>query len=303
MSHHAPAIVERRLWVLPALAGTALICALWQPYAPDAIDMLNRHGAPTLAHWLGTDHLGRDVLARLMAGMGRTFLALGIVAAMCVMLGLAVGLAAASTSGILRGALLRVAEFASVMPTLVVAIAIVSLLGFDAVTAGVALGLGAWGPYALLADGLARRALSEPYVQAARALGGTKSRLMFRHVLPAVLDTQLAYLGAKLGRIVIAYAALAFLGLGADSSRPDWGAMLFEYRLYMFDHPALMLWPGFAVVVTCAALRTALGQDRGARVPASSGDTAAALECADLHVHGAADNPVATGVETARRTG
>jgi peptide/nickel transport system permease protein len=302
MSHHAPAHVERRLWVLPALAGTAALCAVWQPYAPDAIDMLNRHGAPTLAHWLGTDHLGRDVAARLMAGMGRTFLALGIVAAMCVTLGLVVGLAAASATGIVRGFLLRLAEFASVMPTLIVAIAIVALLGFDAITAGIALGLGAWGPYALLADGLARRALAEPYVQAARALGGSKTRLMFRHVLPAVLDTQLAYLGAKLGRIVIAYAALAFLGLGADAGRPDWGAMLFEYRLFMFDQPSLMLWPGFAVVATCAALRAGLGRDLGAKVPASSGDTAAALECADLHVHGA-DNPVATGVETARRTG
>jgi peptide/nickel transport system permease protein len=301
MSHHAPGCVERQLWVVPALAATAGVFALWQPHAPDAIDLFNRHAGPSLSHWLGTDHLGRDVASRLMAGMGRTFLALGIVASMCVGLGLAVGMLAASSCGLARASLLRLAEFAGVLPSLVVAIVVVSLFGFDAVTAGIALGLGAWGPYALLADGLARRALSEPYVQAARALGGSRLRVLFKHVLPAILDTHLAYLGAKLGRVVIAYAALAFLGLGADASRPDWGAMLFEYRLFMFDRPALMLWPGFAIVVVCAGLRAGLGKDTGARVPASSGETQAALDCADLHGP-ALDAPVAARVETAPRT-
>lgn len=283
MSHHAPAAVARRLWLLPALAVVAGACAVWQPHAPDAIDMLARHTGPSAAHWLGTDHLGRDVAARLMAGMAHTFLAVAIVAAMCLGLGLAAGLAAAMAGGFVRASLLRLAEFAAVVPTLVVAIAIVSLAGFDTVTAGIALGLGAWGPYALLADGLARRALAEPYVLSARALGASRSRILRHHVLPAVLDTQLAYLGAKLGRVAIAYAALAFLGLGADASRPDWGAMLFEYRLYMFDRPALMLWPGFAIVLSCVLLRAALGKDTGGRVPASTFDTNAAVDCADLH--------------------
>lgn len=302
MSHHTPAAVERKIWLVPALALTAATCAIWQPYAPDAIDVFNRHAAPSLANWLGTDHLGRDVASRLMAGMGRTFLALGIVASMCVGLGLAVGLAAASATGLARAGLLRLAEFASVVPSLIVAVAIVALFGFDSVTAGIALGLGAWGPYALLADGLARRALAEPYVQAARALGAGRGRVLVRHVLPAILDTHLAYLGAKLGRVVIAYAALAFLGLGVDAGRPDWGAMLFEYRLFMFDHPGLMLWPGFAIVASCAALRAALGKDTGARVPANSGETQAALECADLHSP-VPDTPAVARVETLSRTG
>jgi peptide/nickel transport system permease protein len=302
MSHHAPAAVERNIWLVPALALSATACAIWQPYAPDAIDVYSRHAAPSLAHWLGTDQLGRDVLSRLMAGMGRTFLALGIVASMCVGLGLAVGLAAASASGFARAGLLRLAEFAAVVPSLIVAVAIAALFGFDSVTAGIALGLGAWGPYALLADGLARRALAEPYVQAARALGAGRVRILFRHVLPAILDTHLAYLGAKLGRVVIAYAALAFLGLGTDAGRPDWGAMLFEYRLFMFDHPGLMLWPGFAIVASCAALRAGLGKDTGARVPASSGETHAALTCADLHSP-SVDTHVVARVETPSRTG
>jgi peptide/nickel transport system permease protein len=90
------------------------------------------------------------------------------------------------------------------------------------------------------------------------------------HILPAIIDTQLAYLGAKVGRIVIAYSALAFLGLGADSSRPDWGAMLFEYRLMMFDQPSLMVWPGLAIVLLCVALREAIGWDKDGTARVSS---------------------------------
>lgn len=237
------------------LAGVAMLAAVWQPFAPDAVDLLARHAAPSLAHPLGTDQLGRDLLGRVWAGLPRTAGAVAIVATICLVLGLGVGLTASAVQGLARAALLRTAEFATALPALVVAIAVVAVLGLDVATAGLALGLCAWGPHALLAFGLAERCRAETYVGAATALGGTRAHIVFRHVLPAVLDAQLAYLGAKLGRFAIAYASLAFLGLGADVSRPDWGAMLYEYRYFMFDDPALMLWPGFALVALCAALR------------------------------------------------
>ena len=91
-------------------------------------------------------------------------------------------------------------------------------------------------------------------------------------------ETQLSYLGTKLGRVAIAYAALAFLGLGADTGRADWGAMMFEYRLFAFDRPLLLLAPGFALIALCVALRLAIGGDDGERVPATSGDVPAALD-------------------------
>jgi len=237
------------------LAAVATLAAVWQPYAPDAIDLLARHAPPSLAHPLGTDHLGRDLLGRIWAGLPRTAGAVAIVAAMCLVLGLGVGLAASAARGAARAALLRTAEFATALPALVVAIAVVAVFGLDVVTAGLALGLCAWGPHALLAFGLSERCRAEIYVGAATALGGDAVHVVRRHVLPAVLGAQLGYLGAKLGRFAIAYASLAFLGLGADVSRPDWGAMLYEYRLFMFDDPALMLWPGAALVALCAALR------------------------------------------------
>lgn len=278
MSHHLPSCVTRRLWLLPVIGGAALAAAVWQPHPPEAIALGLRHAAPSLAHPLGTDHLGRDLLSRLMLGGARTALVVALVSACWVAIGTLVGLAAAALRGPASAALLRVAEFVAVMPALLAAIVVTSIIGLGPVSAGLTLGLAGWGPFALLTYGLARRGLGEPYVLAARALGGSSPSLLRRHVWPAMWETQLSYLGTKLGRVAIAYAALAFLGLGADPGRADWGAMMFEYRLFALDHPMLMIWPGTALMALCVALRFAIGGDNGERVPATSGDLASAVE-------------------------
>lgn len=279
MSHHLPSCVTRRLWLLPVIGGAALAASVWQPHDPEAIALAMRHAPPSIRHLLGTDHLGRDLLSRVMLGGARTMLVVCLVAGIWIAIGTAVGLAAAAARrGMLVALLLRLAEFFAVLPSLLAAIVVTSLLGFGPVTTGLALGLAGWGPFALLSFGLARRGLGEPYVLAARALGGSDVGLLRRHVWPVMWETQLSYLGTKLGRVAIAYAALAFLGLGADAGRADWGAMMFEYRLFALDHPMLMVWPGTALILLCVCLRLAIGGDDGERVPATSGDLVSAVE-------------------------
>jgi len=278
MSHHLPATVTRHLWLVPVIAVCAAAAAAWQPHPPEAIDLGARHLGPSLSHVLGTDHLGRDLLSRLMIGGARTMLVVALVAGLWTILGTCVGLCAACSRGLAAAALLRMAEFFAVLPSLLAAIVVTSLFGFGPLTAGYVLGLTGWGPFALLSFGLARRGLGEPYVLAARALGGSTAALMRRHVWPVMWETQLSYLGTKLGRVAIAYAALAFLGLGADAGRADWGAMMFEYRLFALDHPWLLLWPGAALIALCVVLRLAIGGDNGARVPATRGDLASTIE-------------------------
>ncbi|MBM3521969.1 MAG: ABC transporter permease [Alphaproteobacteria bacterium] len=295
MSHHLPSCVTRRLWLLPAIGVAALAAAVWQPHSPEAIALGLRHAGPSLVHPLGTDHLGRDLLSRLMVGGARTALVVALVSASWVAIGTFMGLAAAALRGPFSAALLRVAEFFAVLPSLLAAIVVTSIIGLGPVSAGLALGLAGWGPFALLTYGLARRGLTEPYVLAARALGGSSPSLLRRHVWPAMWETQLSYLGTKLGRVAIAYAALAFLGLGADTARADWGAMMYEYRLFALDHPLLIIAPGTALMALCVALRVAIGGDNGERVPATSGDLASAVaravEVQDVkgysHAHGA----------------
>ncbi|MBX3578381.1 MAG: ABC transporter permease [Rhizobiaceae bacterium] len=237
-------------------AAFALLIAggVWQPYDPDAIDMTARHAPASFAHLLGTDNLGRDLASRLMAGGWRTALVILSVGVIAFVGGGTLGTAAAMLGGWREALILRAAEMFIVVPTLIVALTVAALFGLTPLSAGLALGLAGIGPYALLAHSLTRRTLGLQFVQAAEALGVERLRLMTRHVLPTTLPLIFSYAGSQAGLSVVAYASLSFIGLGADPSVPDWGSMLYEYRIFIFDHPGLMIWPGVAIATITALL-------------------------------------------------
>lgn len=246
--------MNRDAKVLLLVGFVLALSGLWQPHDPFAVDIASAHLGPSWTHPLGADHLGRDMLSRLMQGAGNTLVVLATVGAVSFVLGIAAGVSATVLGGMAETLLLRAAEFLVVMPSLVVALAVTALWGLSPVTAGIALGLAGAGPYALVAHGLAKRLLAMPFVRAAEALGAGPLRIAFVHVLPNSAAAMRTYLASDAGRNVVHYAALAFLGLGADVSSPDWGAMLFEYRLFIFDRPELMLLPGLAITLTALAL-------------------------------------------------
>ncbi|MSO53847.1 MAG: ABC transporter permease [Rhodospirillales bacterium] len=252
------------------LVGLAILLsagAIWQPFDPDAVDMAQRHASLSFGHPLGTDHLGRDVLSRVMVAGWRTAAVLMVVSAIGFIGGTALGCGAAIIGGRWEVALLRIAEIPIVLPSLVVAMAAAALFGLGPVSAGLALGLAGIGPYALLTHSLTLRVMAQPYILAARAMGVGGPALAGRHIFPNVAPTLMVHVGSNAGRTVVAYASLAFLGLGADTSRPDWGAMLFEYRIFMFDDPALMLWAGAPIAVCVTVLNAIFDPLRGIRAP------------------------------------
>ncbi len=163
------------LRILPGLLAVCVVFALaglWQPHDVDAIDLAQRHDAgPGWPHLLGTDHLGRDLLSRLMVGAWNTLIVLLVVTGVSVTLGVVVGTTAALAGGAIGAMLLRLADFVIIVPQLVLALFLTALFGLSPLTAGLALGLGGWGSYAILAHGLARRILAQPYYTAAVALG------------------------------------------------------------------------------------------------------------------------------------
>ncbi len=251
----------RRVVLVALLVAVAVLSALWQPWPPDQIDLETRHAAPSLAHLLGTDNIGRDMLARVMVGAWRTLAVLAIVSGVGFLGGTLVGVGAALLGGVGERLVLRAVEMFIVLPTLVWALVATALFGLSPVTAGLALGLAGVGPYALLANSLARQSLAKPFVLAARAMGVGTGGLLRRHILPDLSPVLLTHIGNSAGTTILSYAALAFLGLGADTSRPDWGAMLFEYRGFIFDNFALVLWPGVAIAITAAALNLTFDRD------------------------------------------
>lgn len=247
----------RRHYLLAALAALMLLGGFWQPHDPDAVDILSRYSGMTAAHPLGTDHLGRDLLSRIMAGGWRTGCVVLSVGFIGFTAGSLLGTAAAVLGGWREAVILRCCEFFIMVPTLIVALTAAAVFGLSPLSAGLALGLAGIGPHALLAHSLSTRVLGQPFILAAQSLGVSSSRMITRHLLPNTLPLMFAYVGNQAGMAIVAYASLAFIGLGADPSKPDWGSMLFEYRVFIFDHPTLMIWPGLAIAISVAALNRA----------------------------------------------
>jgi peptide/nickel transport system permease protein len=236
--------------LLAALAAFLILGGVWQPHDPDAVDILARHSDISATHLLGTDHLGRDLLSRIMAGGWRTACVIAAVGFIGFSVGTFLGTAAAILGSWRETLILRCCEFFIMVPTLVVALTAAAIFGLSPLSAGLALGLAGIGPHALLAHSLSKRVLGQPFILAAQSLGVSPFRMLTRHLLPNTLPLMFAYVGNQAGLAVVAYASLAFIGLGADPSKPDWGSMLFEYRVFIFDHPMLMVWPGVAIAVT-----------------------------------------------------
>jgi len=251
----------RRLLPAVALLVLCLAAGLWQPYDPHGIDLSARLLSPSYAHWLGTDDLGRDVLSRLMAGAPATVVVLLVVTGVATATGVLLGLAAAVCGGAVERLVLRLADLAMVIPQLVLALAVTALFGLGPLTAGMALALAAWGPYAVTTHALARHLAARPFVMAAVALGAGPRWLALVHLLPNLRPALGTFVATDAARAVVNYAALAFVGLGADTGRSDWGALLFEYRGYAIDAPLLLLWPGLATALVALSFAPAFDHD------------------------------------------
>lgn len=241
---------------LAALAAALLVAALL-PLDAVGNDLANRFAPPSWAHPLGTDHLGRDVLARLAAGtrlsVGSTVVAVGL----CASLGTVLGLLAGYRGGFAAQALNRVVDVLVAVPSIVLALVLTTLLSPGTTTLLVAVVATGWTPFARLALGLTVREAGTDYVRSATALGAGPARIVFRHVLPNAIRPLTAHAFLRFAATLLTIAGLSFLGLGPQPPTPEWGAMLDEARPYLFLRPGLVLAPaaaivGVALVVTLA---------------------------------------------------
>jgi ABC-type dipeptide/oligopeptide/nickel transport system permease subunit len=229
---------------------------------------LDRRLLPPLAAWahpFGTDHLGRDLLGRIAAGAWPTLEAVLAGATLAAVAGLTLGLAAA-VPGAVGAAARGVAQLLCALPGLLVALAVAGAAGggLAPAVAGLALAVPAAGQAALVVAGLAATAAGEGHVRAAIALGVTLPRAFHRHVWPVLREAWTAWAAARLPRIALSYAGLAFLGLGADAGRPDWGAMVWEYRTYALAAPWLPVAPILGLGALVLSVRLAVGCLRAA---------------------------------------
>ena len=230
--------------IVAALAGPTL----W-PYDPSAQELARRLEAPTLAHPLGLDELGRDILSRLLRG-ARISLLVGLaVVSVSSTVGMMFGSIAGYFGGRVDDVISRVIDVLMAFPGILLAIALVAVLGPSLVNVILALSIIGWVGYARLVRGQALRAREFEFVQAARASGASAARIVIRHVLPTAIPAVVVQATLGMAGAIIAEAALSFLGLGVQPPTPSWGTMLDAGRAHLFDAPHLTIFPGLAIAM------------------------------------------------------
>jgi len=204
---------------------------------------------PSLSHWFGLDELGRDILARLLAGARISLLVGAVVVGISATVGTLLGSIAGYYGGIIDDLMSRVSDILMAFPGLLLAIAVVAVLGPSLTNVVLALTLIGWVGYARVVRGQVLRVRELEYVQAARALGATTPRILVRHIVPATLPALIVQATLGMGGAILAEASLSFLGLGVQPPTPSWGTMLNYGRSHVLDAPHLTIFPGLAIAV------------------------------------------------------
>ena len=262
LARRAPA--ARRLVRRPAAAAAGLIVAafvalaiaapLVAPYSPVATDYLGVRKAPSAAHLLGTDEVGRDVLSRVVWGARASLLAGVIPVTIALVVSIPLGLLSGCVGGWLDGLIMRITDAMLAIPFLIVAIALAAFLGPSLTNAMIAIGIAALPTFVRLARGTALALTTEDFVESARALGCSRLRVAVRHVLPNMLAPLLIQSSLTVAAAIIAEASLSFLGLGQQPPAPSWGSMLNAAQRYLSQAPWIAIYPGLMIFAVVMAL-------------------------------------------------
>ncbi|ELZ59598.1 MULTISPECIES: nickel transporter permease [unclassified Haloferax] len=262
---HRPADARWRRWYEALTTtrltklGAGLVCALFalavfgpaaSPYDPTAQALAHRLEAPSLAHPLGTDQLGRDVLTRLLHG-ARLSLGIAIaVTAVRLSLGTAVGLVAGYVGGWVDEALMRLVDTLLAFPGIVLALVIAGILGPSLTNVMVALAVVGWASYARLVRSSVLSVREREFVTASRLLGRSRAHVLGRHLIPNVVAPVVVLATLDVGGVILGTAGLSFLGLGAQPPTPEWGTMLASGRNYLRTAWWLVNAPGVLIMLT-----------------------------------------------------
>jgi len=241
------------LTFIALLVVTALLADLLAPYSPIQSVSGMRGVGPSWSHPLGFDHIGRDILSRIIFGT-RIALIVGIGATgIAVTIGVLVGATAGYFGGWVDNLLSRAVDTLMAFPTLVLLIALTAVVGPSLRTVVIVIGATVWAQYARVvrADTMSLR--ERDFTLAARVAGATNARIIFRHLVPNVLGPVIVLASLAVGGIIIYESTLSFLGLGIQPPEPSWGGMLADGRAYIVHYPHIAIAPGVMITLTVLA--------------------------------------------------
>ena len=231
----------------------AIFAPFIAPYDPYAIDYGNTMMPPSPRHWAGTDIYGRDILSRIIYG-ARISLTVGISSVTIgAIVGVSLGLISGFFGGFLDEIIMRSADVLFAFPGILLAIAVVAILGPGLVNVVVAVAIFSIPTFARIVRSNTLSLKESLYVRAARSMGASNKRIMFVHIMPGTLSGAIVYFTMRIGTSILTASSLSFLGLGAQPPTPEWGAMLAESRDYIGVADHLTIFPGIAIFLTVLA--------------------------------------------------
>jgi peptide/nickel transport system permease protein len=242
------------LTVVVALYLIAVLAPLLAPYDPIAQgDLVRGSRPPGPDHWLGTDQLGRDVLSRIVYGARISLAIASIAVGIALVLGSLLGAVAGYLGGVVDAAIMRFTDMVMAFPRLVLLIMIIALFEPSVTLIVLVLGLTQWPGTARLVRGEVLSLREQEFVQAARALGFGRGRIIVRHLLPNVLAPVIVAATLGIGNTIVLEAGLSFLGIGVQPPTPSWGALVADGRQSLLGAWWVATFPGLAIVVTVLA--------------------------------------------------
>ncbi|WP_407114827.1 ABC transporter permease [Bradyrhizobium sp. LMG 9283] len=244
---HVPFRVAVCLIIIGLFALAAMAPKVLQTHDPLAIDLRSSLQSPSIAHWFGTDQLGRDLYSRVVEGAAQS-LAIGLGAtALSMSIAIVLGVAAALSGGVLDSILSRIVDVLFAIPTLLLALVFVTVFGPSVLTEVIAVGMGTAPGYARMIRGQILSIRGTGYIEAAKVLGHPFPRIVWRHILPNAMNPLAAMMTIGVGQAIIWASGLAFLGVGVAPPAPEWGALLNAGRNYVIYAWWLEIIPGLAV--------------------------------------------------------
>jgi len=242
------------MMILAILIFVAVAAPLVAPYDPDEKDFAKGIQPPSAEHLLGTDELGRDLLSRLIYG-ARISLRVGlIVVGIAGGIGVTLGAISGFYGGIADQVIMRIVDVIYAFPFLVLAIAVASIVGPSLTNTMIVLGCISWIGYARLVRGQVLSLREEDYVNAARVVGASNWRIIWRHILPNCLGVVIVTATFGVAGAILAASALSYIGMGAQPPTAEWGAMLSGAKKTMRHYPIMAIAPGMAIMITVLAI-------------------------------------------------
>lgn len=239
--------------ILVLVILSAVFAPLLAPYDPSYMDYAALKAKPSMAHPLGCDHLGRDILSRILYG-GRYSLSLGFIAAMIGMIvGVFFGCIVGYAGGAVDNVVMRVCDVWSAIPGMLLAILISTALGRGFVNTILAMTVGGIPGSIRGTRAMALKERNQEYLEAAKSMNCSTMKILFKHMMPNIIAPTIVGTTGQIGGTIMQASGLSYIGLGMSSTEPEWGAMCAVARDYILDYPHMMIWPGVAILITVLA--------------------------------------------------